>query len=111
MAIKPPAWCSDAIPTPNGWKHPRTTEILKSGKIKQEDIDEYFMAETGAPDPMVLRESPVTTQDVIEEYFSDYTKMTKAEMIDFADEYGIELNNSMTKDEMIEIMEEYDLED
>lgn len=111
MAINPPNWQKDAIPTLNGWKHPRTGEILKSGKIKQEQIDEYYMVETGAPDPMVLRESPVTTQDAVEEYFSDYTKMTKTELVDFAAEYGIELDGGMTKDEMIEIMEDYDLED
>lgn len=111
MAITPPNFAKDAIPTPSGWRHPRTGEILKSGKIKQIDIDEYYQAKTGAPDPTVLREAPVSTAEVIEEYFDDYTKMNKSELVDFAAEYGIELNNSMTKSEMIEIMEEYELED
>lgn len=111
MAISPPNFAKDAIPTPSGWRHPRTGEILKSGKIKQADIDEYYTEKTGAPDPTVLRESPVTTEEVIEEYFDDYTKMNKSELVDFAAEYGIELDMEMTKSEMIEIMEEYDLED
>lgn len=111
MAITPPTFAKDAIPTPAGWRHPRTGEILKSGKIKQADIDEYYEAKTGAPDPMVLREAPVSTEEAIEEYFSDYSDMTKSELVDFAAEYSIDLDMSMTKDEMIAIMEEYDLED
>lgn len=26
--IKPPAWCSNAIPTPTGWRDPDTNELL-----------------------------------------------------------------------------------
>lgn len=111
MAITPPNFAKDAIPTLSGWRHPRTGEILKSGKIKQIDIDAYYEEKTGAPDPTVLREAPVSTEEVVQEYFNDYTQMGKSEMIDFAAEYGIELSMDMTKNEMIEIMEEYDLED
>jgi hypothetical protein len=36
MAIKGP---KGAIPTPKGWVHEKTGELLKAGKIAQHDID------------------------------------------------------------------------
>jgi hypothetical protein len=27
-AIKPPRWCKDAIPSKEGWRHPKTNELL-----------------------------------------------------------------------------------
>lgn len=38
MSIKntPPNWQKDAIPTPRGWVHPRTKELLVSTKLDQE---------------------------------------------------------------------------
>lgn len=38
MAIKGP---KGAVPTPKGWVHPRTGELLKAGKIAQSDIDAW----------------------------------------------------------------------
>ena len=28
--IQPPKWCADAVPSPEGWKHPKTGELLIS---------------------------------------------------------------------------------
>ena len=41
MAIRPPSWCADAIPTARGWAHPRTGELLKAVRIKSHMIDEW----------------------------------------------------------------------
>jgi hypothetical protein len=41
MAIRPPSWCADAIPTDRGWTHPHTGELLKAVKIKPHMIDEW----------------------------------------------------------------------
>ena len=40
MAISPPNFQKDAIPTPQGWRHPRTGELLVSRKISEEAIEE-----------------------------------------------------------------------
>ena len=38
MAIKGP---KNAFPTPKGWVHEKTGELLKAGKIMQSDIDAW----------------------------------------------------------------------
>jgi hypothetical protein len=42
MAIKPPAWAKDAVPTLRGWKHPKRNEILVNKKFTQAEINEYL---------------------------------------------------------------------
>ena len=42
MAISPPNFQKDAVPTPQGWRHPRTNELLVSRKISADDINEYY---------------------------------------------------------------------
>jgi|APSaa5957512535_1039671.scaffolds.fasta_scaffold463789_2 hypothetical protein len=32
VKIEPPKWCSDAVPSNEGWRHPRTNELLISRK-------------------------------------------------------------------------------
>ena len=39
MAIKPPSWAKNAIPTTRGWQDPRTNELLKSAKLSQSVFD------------------------------------------------------------------------
>ena len=46
MAISPPNFKKDAIPTPQGWRDPRTNELLVSRPISQTQIDEYLNVET-----------------------------------------------------------------
>ena len=60
MAIKPPNWAKGAIPTPQGWKHKQTGELLISQKISQGQIDEFFGIK---PEPQVLKESPTTAEE------------------------------------------------
>ena len=51
MAIKPPNFKRDAIPTPAGWRHPRTNELLKAQRISQGDIDAYLGVKKPTPKP------------------------------------------------------------
>lgn len=39
--IKAPKFCKDAVPSLQGWRHPKTNELLKSQRIEQSDIDEW----------------------------------------------------------------------
>ena len=66
MAISPPNFQKDAIPTPQGWRHPRTNELLVSRKISADEINEYFGA---APTPpvQVLTEAPTNLEEATNE--------------------------------------------
>lgn len=63
MTIKAPAWCSNAIPTANGWEDPNTGEVYVSARFTQEQLDEYNVAQNPTPKrtrkAKVLREAPV----------------------------------------------------
>ena len=37
--IQAPGWKPDAIPTPQGWRHPQTNELLKSQSISQAELE------------------------------------------------------------------------
>lgn len=39
--IKAPSWCKDAVPTSRGWCDPKTGELLKAVKIRQDMIDNF----------------------------------------------------------------------
>lgn len=78
MAISPPNFAKNAVPTVAGWRHPRTNELLKAQNFTQEQIDEYLGVGAYAPKPArkkaapkVLRESPVTADEVTAELFED----------------------------------------
>jgi len=49
--IEPPKWAKDAVPTPQGWKHPKRKEILLKRKFTQEQIDAYMAAKDWTPPP------------------------------------------------------------
>ena len=53
MAIKPPSWCSRAVPTTRGWKHWATSEILLNKSFTQEQIDEFYGVTTKAEPEVV----------------------------------------------------------
>jgi hypothetical protein len=77
MAISPPNFAKNAVPTVAGWRHPRTNELLKAQNFTQDQIDEYLGEGAYAPKPKttrkprILRESPVTEEEVTEELFED----------------------------------------
>ena len=80
MALTPPAFKKDAVPSPRGWHDPRTFELLVAKKLKQEDIDEYNgvgKVEAAAPAP-------------VETYVLPLEKMSRDELIKLADEHGVD---------------------
>ena len=80
MAISPPNYQRNAIPTPRGWVHPRTGELLVSRKISEGAINEYLGI---APEPQMLKESPTNFEEAKIELMSEnnlpseYENMTK----------------------------------
>ena len=91
MAIKPPSWCKDAIPTLKGWVHPRTGEVLVGGSIGQKNIDEYFGK---------AEEADVEVEEL------DLDSMTKAELIETAEDWEVDVDTKGTKAEIKAQLEE-----
>ena len=102
MAISPPNFQKDAIPTPNGWVHPKTNELLLARRISKDDIHEYL---SPAKAPQSLRESPVTEAEFVEEIMEsdvvDFESMTKRELEEFGREHGVELDRRENKQSLI----------
>lgn len=84
MAISPPNFCKDAIPTIKGWVSPKNGELLKSQKISQAEIDLY-MGVTPASDPIP----------------EDLESLTKVELEELAREKGVELDRRKRKDDLV----------
>ena len=109
MAISPPNFQKDAVPTPQGWRHPRTNELLVSRKISADDINEHYGIK---PEATMLKESPTTFQEVKEELMtednlpSELEKKTKLELEAIGREHGIELDRRKNKDDLIEELKE-----
>ena len=66
MAITPPNFQKDAIPTPRGWVHPMSGELLVARKISTDDINEYMDIEE-KPKVQVLKEAPTTVEEAEDE--------------------------------------------
>jgi hypothetical protein len=69
--IKPPSWCSNAVPGKNGWTDPDTGEVYASGRFTQAQIDEFFGKPKEAPAPVAV----ATPEEAPEE---DLDNMSKA---------------------------------
>ena len=107
MAISPPNFKKDAIPTPQGWRDPRTNELLVSRPISQTQIDEYLNVETKT-EVKVLKESPTTAEEVEAELMGEdeLEGMTKIELEALGREHGIELDRRKNKADLIEELKE-----
>ena len=109
MAISPPNYQRDAIPTTRGWTHPRTRELLISRPMSQSAIDEYLGV---SPEPQMLKESPTNFHEVKAELMtedtlpSEYENMTKVELEALGREHGIELDRRKNKAALIEELKE-----
>jgi hypothetical protein len=99
--IKAPGWCSHAIPTTRGWKHPRTSEILKKRAIHPHDIAAWHRANGSEPTP-----EPVELVTPLEEHYEvevedeapiNLDTMNKVELEALGREMGIELDRRKTK--------------
>ena len=109
--IQPPSYKKNAVPSPRGWRHPRTGELLKKQKITQEQIDEYLgIGTVSAPEPEVLTEAPTNESEFVEEHFEEdptaedleYEAMTKSELEELGRDHGIELDRREKKTTLIE---------
>ena len=104
--IKPPSYKKNAVPSPRGWRHPRTGELLKKQKLTQEQIDEYLGVGTvSAPEPEVV-EIEEEVQEIIEDDETvedlEYEEMTKLELEEVGREHGIELDRREKKSSLID---------
>ncbi len=125
MGISPPNYQKDAVPTPQGWKHPRTNELLVARSISQAEIDEYLgisveslRAKRPAPTPseaMQAELEPVhgTLSDNAHEedpnWHSgcDHEDMTKDELEAKGREHGIELDRRKSHEDLVEELEDH----
>ena len=105
MALSPPNFQKDAIPTPQGWRHPRTNELLVSRKISSEDINQYYGIK---PEVTMLKESPTTFEEAKDELITedDLKSKTKLELEAIGREHGIELDRRKNKADLIEELKE-----
>ena len=104
MAITPPSFQKDAIPTPQGWRHPKTGELLVARKISIEDIDDYNNPQSmteliDQPSDDVIYEEDDELEDL------DLDSMTKAELIETAEDWEIEIDPKSSKAKIKEILE------
>jgi hypothetical protein len=86
--IKAPNFCKNAVPTLRGWCHPKTGELLKSQRITQSQIDEWYNVGL----------------DITEEEndVSDLELMTKKELEEFARDHGVELDRRFSKAKLLD---------
>ena len=112
MAISPPNFQKDAVPTPQGWRHPRTNELLVSRKITSDEINEYFGASV-APAIQVLTEAPTNLEEAKDELYGDVTEeedslssKTKLELEAIGREHGLELDRRKNKADLIKELKE-----
>ena len=105
MAISPPNFQKDAVPTPQGWRHPRTNELLVSRKLSSEDINEHYGIK---PEVTMLKESPTTFEEAKDELITedDLESKTKLELEAIGREHGIELDRRKNKADLIEELKE-----
>lgn len=61
--IKAPKFCKDAVPSPQGWRHPKNNELLKSQRISQAEIDEW---NGNTPVAVEVVEEPVLQAEELE---------------------------------------------
>lgn len=71
MAIKPPAWCSHAVPVKNkGWVDPKSGELYKSSRFTQAEIDEFHGTAAPAPAPIPEPE-PIAIDEEIHDLITE----------------------------------------
>ena len=117
MGISPPNHQKDAVPTPQGWRHPRTNELLVARKISQGEIDEYLgisVESLRASRPAPVEPEPVATlsdnaheEDPNWHSGCDHENMTKEELEAKGREHGIELDRRKSHEDLVEELEDH----
>jgi ribosomal protein S12 methylthiotransferase accessory factor YcaO len=123
MAIKPPGWCSNAVPGKNGWTDPVTGEVYASARFSQAQIDEYMGFDTAFASEEFQEIIDYNTEgkiqaamidmgmtdDTISDLNNDGTidvleSLTKKELEELGRENGIELDRRKSKKSLVETM-------
>lgn len=99
--IQPPGWCHYAVPTLRGWKHPRTSEMLKKRSFTQAQVDEWWAAQ-GVPQEAPAPAPVVEVAPVEEAPEENLEEMTKLELEALGREHGIELDRRKTKSKLVQ---------
>lgn len=109
MAITPPNWAKDAVPTSRGWV--KNGELLVARKLSEADIAEYLGEGKPAAKPTMLREAPVNEVEYVEEVMDTeevlMEDMTKLELEAMGREHGIELDRRKNKADLIEELNDH----
>ena len=99
MPIRGP---KNAIPTLKGWVHPKTSELLKSQKITQSQIDEWFGIIV-EPEPQTVEIIDNEVADFNEDgTIDEFESMTKTQLEEYGRVVGIELDRRKKKSDLIE---------
>lgn len=103
MPIKGP---KGAHPTLRGWINPKTGELLKSQKISQAAIDEFFGVTIEGP----FEDAVQAIEEVIEDLNNDgvidqFEGMTKAQILAYVDENGIEVDHKLSRTKLVEALQ------
>lgn len=97
--LTPPAWCSNAIPTPRGWEDPVTGELYVSGGFSAEQLDEHnLLVNATLAGATVLTEAPVGNTSLDE--------MNKVELEALGRQYGVELDRRHAQETLVEEVEQ-----
>jgi len=106
MTIKPPAWCSRAVPVPHGWKHWATSEILLPKMFTQEQIAEFWAEKEGVTAPVAP--APVPEPVVVEEASEvhDLESLSKRQLEELGREHGVELDRRQSKSSLVSQMKD-----
>jgi len=94
MALTPPNYRKDAVPSSRGWHHPRTGELLVSQPIPPNEVAEYLNPKPKAPAEVLIEASPV-----------DYNSMTKAELVQLASDNGHTVDGRLKKSDLIDTVQ------
>lgn len=127
MGISPPNHQKDAMPTPQGWRHPRTNELLVARTIDQHSIDVY-LGIVPPPAPGKLTPPPTPSEIMQEELEPvehgtlsdnaheedpnwhsgcDHEDMTKDELEAKGREHGLELDRRKSHEDLVEELEDH----
>ena len=107
MTIKGP---KGAHPTLRGWVHPKTGELLKSQKISQQAIDEFFGNTIEGPFEDAIQAIEEVVEEVLEDLNNDgvidqFEGMRRSEILAYADEHGIEVDRKLTRAKLVEALQ------
>lgn len=121
--IKAPKGAPNAVPTPRGWMN--GDKLIVSRSLSTDQITEWKRAHgnkvataTTSPAPIkepapiieadpVIEEAAPTAEPLIEAdpEANDWSSMTKAELVEWGTEMGVDLDMTMTKAEMVSLLE------